>query len=144
MPKLTYRPASPEDATQLLELLEALGYAATERDLAERLRQIEGQGHRVFVAEKEGEVVGCVQALIDIRLAEGRVGEIVSLVVKPPARGSGIGKGLLQTATEWLQARGCAQIRVRANENRAEAHQFYLAQGFAEIKRQKVFLRKSG
>ena len=54
-------------------------------------------------------------------LAEGKVGEIVSLVVKPPARGTGIGKGLLQKATEWLQTRGCAQIRVRANENRAEA-----------------------
>ena len=144
MTKITYRTASPEDVTQLLELLEALGYAANERDLGQRLRQIEGQGHRVFVAEKDGELVGCVQALIDIRLAEGRVGEVVSLVVKPPARGTGIGQGLLHEATEWLQAMGCSQIRVRANTIRAEAHQFYIAQGFSETKTQKIFLRKSG
>lgn len=38
-------------------------------------------GGDIWVAEKEGKAIGCVQAHIDIRLAEGMVGEVVSLVV---------------------------------------------------------------
>lgn len=143
MTQTTYRNVSSEDVAQLLLLLEELGYKANEIDLAERLQQIRRQGNRVFVAEKDSELVGCVQALIDIRLAEGKVGEIVSLVVKRAARGAGIGKGLLHEAADWLQAMDCSQIRVRANEIRADAHAFYLAQGFSETKTQKIFLRKS-
>lgn len=98
------------------------------------------QGGEVLVAELGGVVVGCINAIIDIRLAEGKSGEIVSLVVSEGHRGMGIGKALVKTAESWLSSR-CDNIRVRANAIRRDAHEFYRSLGYQEIKSQKVFTK---
>ena len=66
-------------------------------------------------------------------------GEIASLVVKSTCRGEGIGKGLVDTAVDWLIDIGCPSIRIRANAVRKAAHGFYQALGFRCVKTQKVF-----
>ena len=92
----------------------------------------------VFVAKIHDRVVGCVGAIIDVRLATGISGEIVSLVVSEPHRGNGIGRGLVEVAESWLTQR-VVKIRVRANSIRSEAHAFYLKMGYQESKTQKIF-----
>jgi GNAT superfamily N-acetyltransferase len=120
-------------------LLSELGYDFDDSTLSQRIEAIRNQGGEVIIASIDGLVIGCVNTLIDIRLAEGLTGEIVSLVVSAIYRGMGIGKELVFHAESCLKTKGCNTIRVRANAVRKEAHQFYLGMDFKEIKTQKIF-----
>lgn len=137
MIKLRY--ASKKDVPGIVQLLEELGYKSDVELIYDRLSKINKRNGQVIVAISESqEVLGCVHAFIDLRLAEGETGEIVSLVVRNDARGQGIGKKLLSEAKDWITANGCVNVRIRANTVREQAHQFYQHQGFNEIKSQKV------
>lgn len=136
--KLRY--ASEKDSPYIAQLMSELGYKTDDKIIGDRLAQIKQRNGRVIVAvDENGDVVGCVHAFIDLRLAEGEIGEIVSLVVKKELRGKGIGTKLLNKARVWIQETGCKKIRIRANAVREEAHQFYKEQGFEEVKSQKIF-----
>jgi N-acetylglutamate synthase-like GNAT family acetyltransferase len=139
---IIYRKAVKEDIKTLRGLLKELGYDVDDRTLSRRIAAIRDQGGEVIVASINGLAVGCVNTIIDIRLAEGLTGEIVSLVVSDMHRGEGIGKGLVSHAESWLKTKGCNRIRVRANAVRKEAHRFYLKLGFKEIKTQKIFTKR--
>ena len=117
-----------------------LGYEVDRNTLCRRIDSIRAHGGEVIVAEAGGEVIGCINSIIDIRLAEGKTGEIVSLVVSKEHRGLGIGKALVKSAESWLGSR-CDIIRVRANTIRNEAHDFYKLLGYKEIKSQKIFTK---
>ncbi len=138
---IIFRKAIKEDIKALRQLLKALGYDVDESALSHRINAIRDRGGEVFVASIDGRAVGCVNTIIDIRLAEGLTGELVSLVVSAEHRGEGIGKGMVSQAESWLKAKGCNTIRVRANAVRKEAHRFYLKLGFEEIKNQKIFAK---
>lgn len=132
--------ASEKDVPDITELMKELGYPTDTESIKNRLDNIKQRNGRVIVAvDESGEVAGCVHAFIDLRLAEGEIGEIVSLVVKKEFRGKGIGTRLLNNAKLWIQQSGCEKIRIRANAVRKEAHQFYKEQGFEEVKSQKIF-----
>lgn len=132
--------AKAEDATALVHLLNELGYPSDEKIIQDRLSKIKERNGQVILAVNEDqEVLGCVHVFIDLRLAKGETGEIVSLVVKTDARGQRIGKQLLDAAKNWLAENDCTKIRVRANSIRKQAHQFYERLGFDEIKTQKIF-----
>lgn len=142
MIKLRY--ASEEDVPEIVQLLEELGYESDEDLIHDRLSKIKERNGQVIVALGESqEVLGCVHVFIDLRLAEGETGEIVSLVVRNDARGQGIGKKLLDKAQHWIFKKGCYKVRVRANAVRERAHLFYQHQGFQEIKSQKVLQKNS-
>ena len=118
-----------------------LGYEHSSDSINQNIIAVRKAGGEVFVAELSGEVCGCVSAILDIRLAEGIKGEIVSLVVNKKSRGTGIGKGLVNEAEKWLSDKA-PQIRVRANTIRKSAHEFYKLMGYSFLKSQTV-LRKS-
>lgn len=137
-----YREFKDADQVGLVSLMSALGYKADCNTLCRRIGDIRAQGGEVLVAELKGVVVGCINAIIDIRLAEGKSGEIVSLVVPEQCRGMGIGKALVKSAESWLSTR-CDIIRVRANVIRREAHDLYQLLGYKEVKSQKVFVKSA-
>ena len=139
MNEYTYRDATKGDIEQLHSLMLDLGYKVNKTDLLDRIELIRNKGDKLIVADKDGVIVGVVQALIDIRLAEGKNGEIVSLVVSSASQGNGVGKKLLTLAKEFLLDSECNSIRVRANSVRKNAHEFYKALGFMEKKTQKIF-----
>jgi len=139
---IIYRIVSSKDINALVGLMQELGYKVETNTLIHRLDNIKAQGGEVIVAEINNIVIGCIHALIDIRLAEGKAGEIVSLVVSIDHRSSGVGKKLTLQAESWLKEKGCSKIRIRANELRTKAHNFYLSQGFIEVKKQKIFEKK--
>lgn len=141
MIKLRY--AVKSDVQEIVQLLEELGYPSDNKLINNRLSKINERNGRVIVAiNNRQEVLGCVHAFIDLRLAEGETGEIVSLVVRKNARGKGIGKKLLDEAKNWICTNGCVNVRIRANSIREQAHQFYQSQGFLEVKSQKVLQTK--
>ncbi len=140
--KPIYRTVDKADLPALLPLMAQLGYSHTERSLLDNITAVHNAGGEVFITEADGNVLGCVCAIIDVRLAEGQQGEIVSLVVSEKARGRGLGKGLVSTAEHWL-FQHTDIIRVRANQIRQDAHQFYRSIGYKETKRQTILTKKA-
>jgi len=141
---INLRYASLKDVPAIVQLLEELGYKSEDKLIYDRILKIKERNGQVIVAISESqEVLGCVHVFIDLRLAEGEIGEVVSLVVRNDERGQGIGKKLLDKAQNWIFRKGCYNVRVRANAVREQAHLFYQHQGFQEIKSQKVLQKSS-
>ncbi|WLQ11670.1 GNAT family N-acetyltransferase [Hahella aquimaris] len=138
------RAASCADATPISHLMTQLGYAVSPQETSDRITQIAKRGGETFIAEKDGVAVGCIQASIDVRLAEGCFGEIISLVVDENGRGLSVGKQLVMAASEWLLARGCERLRVRCNAVRLEALEFYGKLGFEHMKQQSILEKSIG
>ena len=134
-----YRRPQMGDIVQIQRLLEELGYDVDEQRLENRVASLLESNDFVLVAEHQGRLDGIIQCLIESRLAEGVVGEIVTLVVTKAARRTGLGKTLLTKAINSLDASGCELIIVRTNEVRVTAKAFYHSQGFIEVKKQRVF-----
>lgn len=137
---ITCRVAESADVPALVDLMAQLGYDAADADMHGMFCSIRRSQGEVFVAESADRIVGCIDAIVDIRLAEGTVGEIASLVVSADCRGRGVGTALLRCAEDWLSSKVQA-VRIRANTRRDDAHGFYEAAGYMEIKEQKVFIR---
>jgi len=137
MSNIQFRSPNTSDIEQLQGLLSELGYEAEASEIMHRLEHANPQS-TIIVAEIDHKLVGAVQAEVNIRLAEGKYGEIVSLVVKKEYRTAGIGKQLVALAINYLRDCGCKTYLVRTNVKRQRAHKFYASLGFEEIKRQKV------
>lgn len=135
-----YRVFKEADIEPMLDLMRQLGYQHSKESLLGNITRLRKRDGEVFVVECESRVCGCVSAMLDVRLAAGTYGEIVSLVVDEGYRGKGLGKGLIHAAEAWL-AQLTSKVRVRANAVRSEAHEFYYSLGFEEAKTQKVLVK---
>lgn len=134
------RPAQSGDMPHLISLLAQLGYEWEEPQAAQLIADMRSGQGEVFVAVSSGAVVGLINAIVDLRLAEGKTGEIASLVVSANHRGQGVGRVLLQHAQAWLGER-VSTIRIRTNVVRSDAHRFYTSAGYNVAKEQKVFTK---
>ena len=88
--------------------------------------------HLLVVADKAGEVVGCLQLSFLpglSRLGMWR-GQIEGVRVASSQRGGGIGKAMMQWTIEECRKRGCGQVQLTTDKRRAGAHRFYEALGF--------------
>jgi N-acetylglutamate synthase-like GNAT family acetyltransferase len=140
---MAVRPATIDDAPQIATLLYQLGYPDTEEAVKNRLGALGAQSDTIIlVAEDDGrQLTGCIQVVIANRLAEGRYGEIASLVVAEDERGRGVGRQLVTSASDWLTGQGLSRLRVRCNAIREKTHRFYTHLGFRVTKSQKIFDR---
>jgi GNAT superfamily N-acetyltransferase len=96
------------------------------------LRDIEGGGGAVLVAELDGEVVGVCQLIVfrHLQAHGGLCAEVESMHVHPDHRGGGIGAALLSDAVTRAGALGCYRIQLTSNTARPDAHRFYERLGF--------------
>lgn len=141
MNAIQYRSATLDDTSDISSLLSELGYQVSRDAVRTRLAEIQDSDGAVLVADNNrGDIVGCVHVFMELRLAEGKAAEIVSLVVNSGLRGSGVGSQLVDRAKTWARERGCSRLRVRANAIREGAHRFYQQHGFTPVKTQKVFI----
>jgi GNAT superfamily N-acetyltransferase len=110
---MTTRPARPADVPVLLALVHALAayekepeaVVATETDLHRAL--FEQRTASAHVAERDGEVVGFALWFVTFSTWTGQPGLwLEDLFVQPAARGSGLGKALLQTLARVCVERG--------------------------------------
>lgn len=138
------RAAIASDAEALAELSGQLGYPTTASAVAERLRAVGADaGCVVLVADADDRrVVGVAQALAQRFISEDPFGELAVLIVDDRVRGTGVGAALLAAVEAWARAQGFGSMYVRSSVVRERAHRFYLREGYAERKRQAVFVKR--
>ena len=84
------------------------------------------------VAERNGEVVGCLQLTFIPGLSRVGLwrGQIESVRVASKLRGSGLGRKLFEWAIEACQKRGCGLVQLTTDKSRPNALRFYQSLGF--------------
>lgn len=128
------RSARAEDAPALSRLYAQLGYpdGNTPDLLPERLDRLRALGDDVLVAEQDdGTVIGLAgMHLVHVMHYPKPLGYITSFVTDDRVRRQGVGRKLLDAATEWARAKGCYRLSLTSAEHRSDAHAFYPATGF--------------
>jgi GNAT superfamily N-acetyltransferase len=132
------REAQPGDLEALVELLGLL--FALESDFAvDAARQRRGlaklmaksRNRLILVAERAGAVVGMATAQALVSTAEGGPALLLEdVVVRPEARGQGVGRALLARLEAWGQGLGATRMQLLADTGNAPAFEFYRACGF--------------
>jgi ribosomal protein S18 acetylase RimI-like enzyme len=130
-----------EDTSSVAALTTQLGYPATEDAIRRRYDLIKDRWDaRLFVAQHAGNViVGWVHVQATYLLECDARAEIWGLVVSENARGSGVGRRLVEAAEEWALMRGLDVIVLRSNYLRTEAQGFYEHLGYTVTKTQNAF-----
>jgi GNAT superfamily N-acetyltransferase len=140
---LQVRVPEADDIAGVAALCAQLGYPVSAHELSGRLAALSPlPDHAVFVARREGAVLGWIHVAMTRALEYAPCAEILGLVVDGSARGGGVGTALVAAAEDWALAQGVSELRVRSRDSREAAHRFYRGLGFEDWKRQLVF-RKS-
>jgi ribosomal protein S18 acetylase RimI-like enzyme len=89
-------------------------------------------GNFLFVAELDGEVVGCLQLTVIPGLSRRGMkrGQIEAVRVAARCRRSGVGEHLVRHAIERARAAGCGLVQLTSDKLRPDAHRFYERLGF--------------
>ncbi len=104
------------------------GDATHQMRFAGHIRQIENV---TLVAEIDGVVVGVIDTEYHQRLGDHRPqARVNDLVVTESARGSGVGKALLEQAEDLARRRGCFRMALVTAGWRGDSIAFYERQGW--------------
>jgi len=134
------KPLTIEYAKDVQRLSEELGYPLSLYKMENNIKEVSSSNdHAAFVAIVAGKVVGWIHAFKALFIESKPFIEIGGLVVYENYRGKGIGKKLVERIKQWCLEKQISTLRVRSQIKRKEAHQFYLNNGFKEIKEQKIF-----
>jgi len=93
----------------------------------------------VFVAEREGNIVGYITSRVD---SATRIGWIPNLAVLPEYQGRGIGKSLMRRCLEYLRSSGMVGVRIETLEHNPIGSRFYPRMGFREVARQIHYFKR--
>jgi len=139
--KLQVRRARLSDAADIAVLSGQLGYPASKKEMATRLRDaLRSRNGACFVAENgHGGLLGWAHVSVTPLLEVARRAELNGLVVEENSRSAGVGARLLEEAEKWAKKMRCTGMSVRSNVLRERAHQFYLREGYEHYKTQKAF-----
>ena len=86
---------------------------------------------RIYVAREGGRVVGMLSTLYTVSTAEGgKAAWLEDMVVLHDYRGRGIGAALLSHAVVGAREEGCLRLTLLSDEDNAQAHSVYAAEGF--------------
>ena len=91
--------------------------------------QILAKGGRIFMAEQGGGTVGCV-ALIAMK--DGGF-EVAKMTVAEAARGTGLGRLLMQACLDEAARAGAPRLYLESNSSLAPALGLYRAMGFVDL-----------
>lgn len=93
----------------------------------------------IFVAEKDGQIVGYITTRVDLDASKGR---IPNLAVTQAARGLGLGRRLIERALDYFRSCGLAYAMIETMAQNAIGNHLYPDCGFIEVARQVHFARK--
>lgn len=139
--EISIREMEPADAEPVSLLTAQLGYQRSPAEIREWMEALrrEHRQQAAFVAVVEGEIAGWIEICIERRLQSLPFALIGGLVVKTGVRSRGIGRRLCAHAEAWSWEHGVDTIRVTSRSTRADAHRFYLRDGYRETKTSLVF-----
>lgn len=137
------RDITADDAAAAAALSEELGYPVSAPAMRARIEQlIAGSDHGVFVACRDGDVIGWIHVSAVQHLQADPRAEIGGLVVTASARSVGVGARLVSRAEQWAKAHGFDHVVVRSQIMREAAHRFYLREGYERTKTSAVFSKQ--
>lgn len=135
---LTIRPATFADEEPFLGLVEQLfeppggtppGYTR-ERGSRGFRWAVENADADVLLALDGERLVGLASVYADIEsIRYGRRCWLQDLVVDRKTRSAGVGKALLDAASEWAREHGCTHLELASGMGRKDAHRFYEREG---------------
>jgi GNAT superfamily N-acetyltransferase len=118
----------------------SFGYPTSAADMRSRIEDLTHSNDRVaFAAVSQDVVVGWVDAAVERHLQSKPVVVIGGLVVRDDMRRKRIGQQLCHAVEQWALKIGMAAVRVRSQMKRADAHRFYLRDGYTQVKISAVF-----
>jgi len=82
-----------------------------------------------WIADRNGVRVGCVFCV----RADDTTAQLRILLVDPSARGSGVGRALVDTCVEFARTAGYTRLKLWTNDPLTAARHVYLARGFALV-----------
>lgn len=86
-------------------------------------------GGHIFMAERDGEPIGCAAL---IALPDGGF-EVAKMTVSEAARGTGLGRLLMQACIDRARALGAPRLYLETNSTLAPALGLYEAMGFVHL-----------
>ena len=138
--ELKIREVLVEDAESVAALSASFGYPTRADEMRSRIKELAGNGDRIaFAVVLHDEVVGWIDSAVERHLQSPPIVVIGGLVVRGDMRGKRIGHLLCQTVEQWAVQIGIVAVRVRSQLKRADAHRFYLRDGFKQVKVSAVF-----
>jgi DNA-binding MarR family transcriptional regulator/GNAT superfamily N-acetyltransferase len=97
------------------------------------LNNFDKRRERCWIAEMDGEPVGCVFAVKDSK----SVAKLRLLLVEPRARGRGLGQQLVGECIAFCRANGFRKLVLWTQSNLAAARAIYAKTGFRKVKEEK-------
>jgi len=95
--------------------------------------------HLILAAVSGARIVGWAHAYVCCLVESDTFAELGGLVVDESHRCKGVGGKLLEMVEDWARQKGCGAVSVRSNVIRHQAHKFYAARGYNQIKTQHIF-----
>ena len=102
---------------------------------AKFIREFDPKKERAWIAEKDGENVGCVFLVRD----SDEVAKLRLLLVDPKARGLGIGKRLVEECIKFARLKGYRKITLWTNDILTTARHIYEQTGFKLVGEERHF-----
>lgn len=139
----TTREMRNEDLVAVLTLAqEELGYLCDEEVSREQMQRIFEKGdQKIFVAEREGQVVVFIQGELYHVIFAPMYTNVLGLAVNRSFHRKGIGSALLKQVENWGREKGAYAMRLNSGMKRTQAHIFYEKCGYQMVKEQKKFYK---
>lgn len=89
-------------------------------------------GNDIYVAEIDGEIIGCMQLTFITGLSRKGLTrcQIEAVRVSKTLRSQGVGKKMMVYAIDLAKTSGCGLVQLTTDNSRADAHRFYKKLGF--------------
>jgi ribosomal protein S18 acetylase RimI-like enzyme len=157
MKDVSIRPYRPADLDVIKQLtVDSFGGVTLEQNVEAKLGQLHGHDWRwrkarhidedvaahaagIFVAEREGQIIGYITTRLDREAGKGR---IPNLAVAAEFRGAGLGRQLIEHALEYFRREGMSYAMIETMAQNAVGNHVYPACGFVEVARQVHFARR--
>ena len=136
MPTMIVRDAKTDDAEVVAELIQLL--AASEDDVSPITvdyvaAYLDTDGCHALLAERDGRAVGLLTYSFHLNLFHAATsGAVDMVIVRPEARGAGVGDALVAEALRRFAAAGCAEASVSTGLDNEPAKALYRKHGLTE------------
>lgn len=144
--EVIFREVELGDEGILTTLMGQLGYPIDEHTMKENIRKyILLKNQKAWVAEKSGEVIGCIAvAITDYFHRQASFLRVIALIIDEKNRRLGVGKKLMSIAEKFALERGCSHVELTSGAHRAElgSHEFYQSLGYKELNDTKKYFAK--